>query len=212
MPGFLSPGKGVPLLLIPEYSGINKGQRIPDRSKKAHRKPPVKCFLTVHWMFRAALFIIAKMCVWGGTHYPWTDEWKSKMQCLHTVKYYSGIKRNDSLTPATMWVNLENIMLRMTATRDHMIWFDLGFSWWLNGKESACKMWVWSLGREDPLEEGMATHSSVLAWRSPWTEEPGRLQTTGSQRVGHNWSNLACMHMIWSYLHGMSGIGKSAKT
>ena len=45
MPGFLSPGRGLPLLLIPEYSGINKEQRIPDRSKTAHRKPPVKCFL-----------------------------------------------------------------------------------------------------------------------------------------------------------------------
>ena len=47
MPGFLSPGRGLPLLLIPEYSGINKEQRIPGRSKTAHRKPPVKCFLTV---------------------------------------------------------------------------------------------------------------------------------------------------------------------
>ena len=46
MPGFLSPGKGAPLLLIPEYSGINKGQRVPDRSKTAHRKPLIKCFLT----------------------------------------------------------------------------------------------------------------------------------------------------------------------
>ena len=46
MPGFLSPGRGLPLLLIPEYSGINKEQRIPDRSKTVHRKPPVKCFLT----------------------------------------------------------------------------------------------------------------------------------------------------------------------
>ena len=44
--------------------------------------------------------------------------------------------------------------------------------------------WVRSLGWEDPLEEGMATHSSVLAWRLPWTEEPGRLQSMGSQRVG----------------------------
>ena len=43
---FLSPGKGLPLLLITEYSGINKEQRIHDRSKTAHRKPPVKCFLT----------------------------------------------------------------------------------------------------------------------------------------------------------------------
>ena len=46
--------------------------------------------------------------------------------------------------------------------------------------------WVQSLGREDPLENEMATHSSILAWRIPWTEEPGRLQSTGSQRVGHN--------------------------
>ena len=46
MPGSLSPRRGLPLLLIPEYSGINKEQRIPDRSKTAHKKPPVKCFLT----------------------------------------------------------------------------------------------------------------------------------------------------------------------
>jgi len=43
-----------------------------------------------------------------------------------------------------------------------------------------------SLGQEDPLEKGMATHSSILVWRIPWTEEPGRLQSMGSQRVGHN--------------------------
>ena len=46
--------------------------------------------------------------------------------------------------------------------------------------------WVQSLGWEDPLEEGMATHSSILAWRIPWTEEPGRLQSMGSQRVRHD--------------------------
>ena len=44
-----------------------------------------------------------------------------------------------------------------------------------------------SLGWEDPLEKEMTTHSTILAWRIPWTEEPGRLQSTGSQRVGHNW-------------------------
>ena len=60
------------------------------------------------------------------------------------------------------------------------------------GKEPACQcrkreeMWVQSLGWEDPLEEGMATHSSILAWRIPWTEEPGRLQSMGLQRVGHD--------------------------
>ena len=45
---------------------------------------------------------------------------------------------------------------------------------------------VRSLGRKDPLEKEMATHSSILAWRIPWTEEPGRLQSTGSQTVRHN--------------------------
>ena len=46
-------------------------------------------------------------------------------------------------------------------------------------------MQVQSLGEEDPLEEGMATHSSILAWRTPWTEEPGGPQSMGSQRVRH---------------------------
>ena len=46
--------------------------------------------------------------------------------------------------------------------------------------------WVQSLGREDPLEKGIAIHSSILAWEIPWTEEPGRLQSMGSQRVGHD--------------------------
>ena len=48
------------------------------------------------------------------------------------------------------------------------------------------EMWVQSLGQEDSLEEGMATHSSILAWRIPWTKEPGGLQSIGSQRVGYN--------------------------
>ena len=47
--------------------------------------------------------------------------------------------------------------------------------------------WVWSPGWEDPLEKWMATHSSILAWRNPWKEEPGGLQSMGSQRVWHEW-------------------------
>jgi len=46
--------------------------------------------------------------------------------------------------------------------------------------------WFQSLDQEDPLENGMATYSSILAWRIPWTEEPGGLQSMGSQRVGHD--------------------------
>ena len=65
----------------------------------------------------------------------------------------------------------------------------LGLSRWLSGKESACQAGgTGSIpGLEDPLEKGMATPSSILAWRIPSTEEPGRLQSMGSQRVGHNW-------------------------
>ena len=54
--------------------------------------------------------------------------------------------------------------------------------------------WVWSLGWEDSLEKGMATHSSILAWRILWIEEPGGLQTIGLQRVEHHWSNWPCTH------------------
>ena len=48
------------------------------------------------------------------------------------------------------------------------------------------EIWVQSLGQEDPLEKEMATHSNTLAWKIPWTEEPGRLQSMGSQKVGHD--------------------------
>ena len=51
------------------------------------------------------------------------------------------------------------------------------------------------MGWEDPPEEGMATHSSILAWRIPWSEEPGGLQSTGSQRIRHDWSELAHMYI-----------------
>ena len=52
---------------------------------------------------------------------------------------------------------------------------------------------VLSLGWRDPLEEGMVTHPSLLAWESPWTEEPGGLQSIGSQSVGHNLDDLAAV-------------------
>ena len=51
---------------------------------------------------------------------------------------------------------------------------------------------VQSLGQEDPLEEGIATHSSILAWKIPWTEEPSSLQSIASQRVRHDWSTHTC--------------------
>ena len=62
-------------------------------------------------------------------------------------------------------------------------------------------MWVQSLVWEDPLEKGMLSHSSILAWRIPWTEEPGGIQFMGSQRVGKDWNNLGCMHALLGFNH-----------
>ena len=56
----------------------------------------------------------------------------------------------------------------------------------LTSEPAVKETWVQSLSREDLLEKEMATHSSILSWRIPWTEEPGRLQSIGLQRVGHN--------------------------
>ena len=58
---------------------------------------------------------------------------------------------------------------------------------------------VRSLVQEDPLEKGMSTHSSILAWRIPWTEEPGRLQSIGPQRIGHDWVTNIHTHTSWRY-------------
>ena len=63
-------------------------------------------------------------------------------------------------------------------------------------------MQVQFLGREDPMEKEMATHSSILAREIPWTEEPGGLQSTGSQRVGHD---LATKQQILSFTHSELG-------
>ena len=65
---------------------------------------------------------------------------------------------------------------------------DMGFlvAQMVKNRTAMQETWVQSLGWKDPLEKGMATHSSILAWRIPWTEEPGALQSVGSQRVGHD--------------------------
>ena len=79
----------------------------------------------------------------------------------------------------------------------------LGLPWWLSGRECACNAGDVGLipgwGRS-PVED-TATHSSIFAWRIPWTEEPGGLQLIGLQRVGHDWSEWACRHTSLSTLN-----------
>ena len=76
-----------------------------------------------------------------------------------------------------------------------------GFSGGSDSKESA---WIWPLGQEYPLEKGMATHSSILAWRIPWTEEPGGPQSMGWQTVGHNWATNTYLKSITEVLKNAS--------
>ena len=73
-----------------------------------------------------------------------------------------------------------------------------GFPGGYDGKEPSCQCWRWeswvrSLGQEGSMEKKMATHSSIIAWRIPWTGELGGLQSIRLQRVRHYWSNLACI-------------------
>ena len=68
----------------------------------------------------------------------------------------------------------------------------------VNNQPSVQETQVQSLGQEDPLEKGMATHSSILAWRIPWTEEPDRLQSMGLQRVGCDWMTNTFVRLEWA--------------
>ena len=80
---------------------------------------------------------------------------------------------------------------------------------WHSSEESACnagdlqEMQVQSLGREDPLEEEMATHSNILAWEIPCTEEPCGLQSMGLQRVGHKWATKQQQQQQWKKPPGL---------
>ena len=116
---------------------------------------------------------------------------------------------------AIFWISLYRLPSRLTAPflawkREALVPISLvglekGFSGGsvvenLPALQELQKMQVRSLGQEDPLEEGMLTHSSIPAWRIPWTEEPGKLQSIGLQRVRHDSSDLACTYRLENQL------------
>ena len=94
---------------------------------------------------------------------------------------------------AQSWTRLKRLSSRSSSKHAlNIMFYHQGFPGGASDKEPdyQCRrqqvMWVGSLCQEDPLEEGMATHSSILAWKIPWTEKPGRLLSMGSQRVGRD--------------------------
>ena len=111
-------------------------------------------------------------------YYPWKD------RVFQNGKHVVGFKRDDKHLSGN-WASL--VVQRLKRLPE--MW----------------ETWVRSLGWEDPLEKAMAPHSSTLAWRIPWMEEPGGLQSTGSQRVGHDWAtslthsgNIQMNVVVWS--------------
>ena len=122
------------------------------------------------------------------------EMWETHGELPSKAYFLESPETSGHATSLAHWVELEVVPCDL---RDPVS--QIGLPWWLSGKEFACNTgaagdMVWSLGQEDPLEEGMATHSTILAWRIPWTKEPGGPQSMGSQRVRHNWSDLTCTH------------------
>ena len=148
---------------------------------------------------------------WGGTVSFGAQDQKAECNPLPPCQlwwenkellYYSVVKN----LPATqefqeMWVQF---LGREDPLKEGIIPIPIfGLTWWLRRLPAMRETWVWSLGQEDPLEKEMATHPSTLAWKIPWTEEPCRLQSLGSQRVGHNWATS--LHFFTSYYSDTSG-------
>ena len=105
-----------------------------------------------------------------------------RKQCA--IYIYNGIlfslTKNEILPLPITWINLEGIMLKEISQAAFLV------AQTVKRLPALRETRVRSLGREDPLEKKMAIHSRTLAWKIPWTEDPDRLQSMGSQRVGHD--------------------------
>ena len=101
--------------------------------------------------------------------------------------HYSNfpLKLSDVILIEEMLFQMWNALLILSSWRHFTKWVYL-VAWWKRICLPMQKTWVWSLGRADPLEKEMATHSRILAWETPWTVKSGRLQSMGLQRVGHD--------------------------
>ena len=138
------------------------------------------------WIFIAAFFLIAPNWEWHRG--PSVGEGINKLWYIHIMEHYSATKRNTQLIHTTTWINLHRTLLSEKANL--MVTYFMTLLW----------KWIWVVGRGqrgDGLEKAMAPHSSTLAWKIPWMEEPGGLPSMGSHRVGHDWSNLAAAKRRW---------------
>ena len=106
------------------------------------------------------------------------------------INNFGGFHRRASAPPVTFWLGHPAPDLLLSTTLGSPV-SSPSTSWGMqtiNNLPAMQETWVWSVGQEDPLEKGMATRSSELAWRIPQTGEPGGLQSMGSHRVGRDWT------------------------
>ena len=133
--------------------------------------------------------------------FEWCHLWPANLLRPNDTKWMQSYEQ--ALLRFTESHPLEESYIRNVSKNWHTskyLWSTInwGFPGVARGKEPTCQCrkhkdtWVASLGWEDPLEEGVAMHSSILAWRIPCTEEPRGLQSTGAPWIRHDWSDLAC--------------------
>ena len=125
-------------------------------------------------MFTAALYTTAR--TWKQPRCPSTDEWIRKLWHIYTLEDYSAIKRNTFESVLMRWMNLEPITEWSKSERERQILYIHAYI----------------------SEKAMATHSSTLAWKIPWMEEPGGLQSMGSLRFGHDWATSLS---LFTFMH-----------
>ena len=135
---------------------------------------------------------------WSQPRCLFEGEWINKLWHIQTMGYYSVLKKkkktkkhkttDELLNPEKTWRNLKCLSLsKKRASLVAQLVKNLPTMW---------ETWVRFLGWEDPLEREMATHSSTIAWKIPWKEEPSRLQSMGLQRVGHNWATKLSLSLL----------------
>ena len=131
-----------------------------------------------------------------------------------TILCFAQISHSQWGVPRSLNLKLQFLHPSSSTGFFPVVLYWMGFPGVTSGKEPPCQCWrrrrqVRPLGQEDPLKKGMATHSSILAWRTSWTEEPVRLQSMGLQRAGHNWvtntsySDITSswLYLQWAYFH-----------
>ena len=132
------------------------------------------------------------------------SKYGTKMLCSHNEHWVTYLV----MLVSTFWIpqllsgipqltGSQSVVLRSAATAPpgDLIWASL-VAQMVEKPPAMQETWVWSLGQDDPLEKEMATHSSILAWRIPQTEETGGLWSTGSQRVGRNRNGNSMLPML----------------